>query len=500
MIQSNNRTFLQILRSDTFDVDNFIRNEFNAIVSILEEYGVDSACELQKKLHPPKTSKKPQPNGFDSEAFLNDCRVCLRRREAGENVDEQISALVEKFDQNKTSKKLTIQKFVDFASEFGLSLNKKEKADLLKSKFRTWLQTGQKPLTEEQKCLQEYKGRWHKIYNVSNKTTDGRLPQEDIEQLVALVQEIPDKVVKTETLKSFLSDVGIENITGKGRDAIVNNLRKRLEGNDSASKKGSSRTKNSTPQATPEEKLESYRQQVRILLEKLASNPTDEIKKDTVRQIKSVVQDAYDGSNKLNKDPFISFIQDTFGNNIKGQTKQQVFDLAIEHVEKCFLTSPVIQHEEKQEAKTELSEQTDPNVKQCVSSSPTIQREEKQDTKAELLEQTAQNVKQCVSSPQTFRLEEKQECEKSDSLEGYISEARRLRAEELRADDTISKIVDLAKTVKNKYQVEGLRKFMNGLGISYFGNNTGGLIDIIKKQLKEEAFMRAKFNRIQEMK
>ncbi len=462
MIQSNNRTFLQILRSDAFDVDDFIRNELNAVAEILEEYHVNSASELQKELQ----KKKARSTAFDAEAFLNECGIYLRRREAGENVDEQINALVETFNKNEKNTKLSGKKIIEFATEFGLSFEKKDKVDSVKSKFRTWLQTGQKPLTKEQECLLEYEGRWHKIYNASNKTTDGCLPQEDIEQLVALVQEIPAKVVKIETLKSFLSGVGIENITGNQRNTIVNNLRKRLEGNDSASKKSSSRPQNTTPKVTQEEKLESYKQQVLPLREKLECNLPVEVRKDVVQQIIAVVQDANDGSNKLNKEPFILFVQDTFGYGLKKQsTKSERLTQTIEYVKKCFLSSPAIQQEEKQE------------------------------TKIESLEQTAENVIQCVSSSPAIHQGEKQEREKSDTLEDDIREARRLRA-----DGMISKIVDLAKTVKNKYKVEGLIKFMDGLGVKSFNTPPGKLIDEMEKRLNNEVYLRFKFNHIQEMK
>ncbi len=461
MIQSNNRTFLQILRSDAFDVDDFIRNELNAVAEILEEYRVNSASELQKELQ----KKKARSVAFDAEAFLNECGIYLRRREAGENVDEQINALVETFNKNEKNSKLSGKKIIEFATEFGLSFDKKDKVDSVKSKFRTWLQTGQKPLTKEQECLQKHGEQWHTIYNASNKTADGKLPQKSIEQLVALAQKILDEYVKCDTLRSFLLDVGIENIAGKS-NTIVKNLRKRLEGNDSASKKSSSRPKNTIPKVTQEEKLESYKQQVLPLREKLECNPPVEVRKDIVQQIIGVVQDANSGSSKLNKDNFILFVQDAFGYGLKKrQNNSERLTQTIEYVKKCFLSSPAIQQEEKQE------------------------------TKIESLEQTAENVIQCVSSSPAIHQGEKQEREKSDTLEDDIREARRLRA-----DGMISKIVDLAKTVKNKYKVEGLIKFMDGLGVKSFNTPPGKLIDEMEKRLNNEVYLRFKFNHIQEMK
>jgi len=335
---------------------------------------------------------------------------------------------------------LTKKEIEQFAKYYQLALSSKKDAP----QFQTWLQTGQPPLSaSEEKALliQQIK----QIYQDAN----GCFTEEQIQKILGIVEGIKVQYSAPE-LKEFVQTFE-SDLTAGGKDKLIEKWKERLRGVKPIIKSKSKRT---SKQAEPlDHKNNPYKDKINGLISAFNDNPTDELKCDTIQKILEVVELVKKDYNFTEQK---KFIQNVFDSKLTGTSKTLPSKVE-EYLENNVLRLPNIPSQENCQAPEES-----PILKEYVPVQADVTKE----------------------------------------IEKYVREAVQLRDEksdEL-TDDNILKISEIAEKVKRIYKIEGLKSFMNGLGINTIGVKNGELINKIVYYFEDVALMRFKAVRIQEMK
>jgi len=437
MSEFNEQTFLQILRSTRLSDNEYVQKELNVLADLLEEYGVGSPSELKEKIQPSKKKPTPRTKKSKYDLFVEDCALFITNRDAGQNVDaQQIETLVETFQE------LSAANIKKFAEKFELALSSKKDAP----RFKTWIQTGQPPLSESEEkalLLQQTKQQIDQIYHDANDS----FTEEQIQKILGFVEGIKDQYNLKE-LKEFVQTFE-PNLTAGGYDKLIEKWADCLRGGEP--KQTSKKT--ASPKAEPLN-LENNpdKEKINDLIIAFNGNPTDELKRDTIQKILEVVESVKEAY-KFTE--LKSFVQNVFSSKLTGTSKTLLSNT--EKYLKDNLCVPNIPTQENCQAPEES-----PILKEYVPVQADVTKE----------------------------------------IENYVREAVQLRDEksyEL-ADDNILKIAELAEEVKKAYKIEGLKIFMKALGVNVVNVKNGELINKLVNHLDDVALMRFKAVQMREMK
>jgi len=340
----------------------------------------------------------------------------------------------------QTFQELTAANIKKFAEKFELALSSKKDA----SKFKTWLQTGRPPLSaSEEKAL--LIKEITQIYQDAN----GSFTEEQIQKILEAAEGIKDKYSVKE-LKEFVQSFE-SDLTAGGKDKLIEKWEERLRGVkpvvQSKSKRTSKQVKSFDLENNP------YKDEINGLINAFNDNPTVELRRDTIQKILDVLESVKKDYNFTEQK---KFIQNVFDSKLTGSAKTLLPNTG------TYLEDNVL----------------------CL---PNIPSQENCQTQEEFPIQKAYVPVQA---------------DVTEGIENYVCKAIQLRDEksdEL-TDENILKITEMAEEIKRVYKIEGLKSFMNALGINTIGIKNGELINKMVYYFEDVALMRFKAVRIQEMK